>query len=897
MGTVFYPSGSGNVAPTGTYIVTPPRRSSRRGASTHSPDKFLISTSNPGGVVFTGAGGPLANPNWPCIAGPETVPTDSTSLPVDEGTAYLFDFTVPPSGVGGAPQFVVAEFEVDGTHTQQFVAFDLYKRGNEVVQDEVVTVVCPVRQSIGTGTSPPGDVTISVQTAGDNDEAAYIMSAGTSWRVGTFFDVANLVANYSNYRVVRVGLRYIAWRDPTALAAMSEGLELTANDSSGFGDLRLYATHAVTDYETTAKLVTRWFGEANLIDRFKDDRTTPSDNGTTWPGDLHPWTIAYLAHMAFGDETMSFRLYGHPGVDTSQLEIFLDYLDMVVEVVPERRIATSIRLIQSFGFDSPPTIRPDGRALTNELRYALDSSFFAALDPGDYTLVMRGALTATPSDPVNNISGTLEERYGEGEAIGPSVRIKAVTQSRDSLDEEIAMRIAPVSGGVIAAPPVALDDYLLAVTIRDPADKPTGEGNVSPASIVNGNWWSAYTAMAPPTGSQIHVSRNQDQTIQVDGLTTYDRVKLQAYPDPLASASLIVTVYASDLVTVLATSSVAAASVLAVTPVAGSWREFTLTLNTPITPPAGQVVIRLSSATSAVAPWWIAAALRPEPIDAPTPGGVVTDHAVVLECVLPAIAAPTQTVLQQAIPATSDAVCGIAAIDYVAVSWPSDPQYAEYAVDLSVNGGAYDHVAIVANTGGTLTYNHFWAPWNQPLKYRLVGIRASDRLSLTGAAPVSSIGPLAHRGAVIGISTDTVMAIYAPMTDGEVVLSWTDLNTGELIGLHDEDGQRIMFTPEDRGLALAVPVLVQHWASIACTLGIADGTPYTVGQLSLGPEAFDAIRALAQNEVVHVRFPSGMVRHMTLQLGALEVRTQFGLYRTQLAFADAPFDLVLGADL
>lgn len=988
--TLIQASGSAGATPAGVYQIRPqPIRGRRAGARNGwkvSGNGIPVQQVNPGGNTLVGSGGLLGNPNYPCVAGPEIQPLASATVPVDLGTEYLFDFKLPNTALGTYPQTAVAEFAAGAARQQHWVAFDLYSRGNAEPVDTPTTLHLP-----------PDDVTTGPDTVVSNGGLGvtalynpggdHLVMDGTlpDATVGVFFDPEELVDNFGASRIVRIGLRYLAWRSDDAPPGIGEGLNVSYVDLSGSnGGTVLYGSWAVTATRNSAQVETRWLGEVNAAARGKNTKR-----------DKHPFTVLDLQHMESTDQTVGIVLQAVPSWDGSSGLVYLDFLEMVVEVIPERRLAAAIRGVSSldpFYFNESADSRVD-------LMYALNSLAFAfpTTAGGEYTFTVREAIPADPSDryraiplgaivnevqiltvggvglvtfiiqfegqataaiaaaasaatvqaalialsnivtgdvtvtgpnggpwsitfmgqyegvdldPVTTFptggTGTVDVTiaqeggdtflYTEQEAFGPSLQLKAVTQARASLEAEVALRTGTYSNGVMVGTPEAFDSYSLGAFLMDPGYKTVGA------------WWAGYIALAPQ--GQMVADGTEDVRIRVfvDGTTTYDRFKLLAKPDAVTVANLQLTVQSPLGVDITTPILVTPASVRALDPVGEGWREFSVSLAAPITPPSGPVFLVASSPGGApVAPWYIAGAQTlggPNPqsnsnsgpwggYDPTFPGGLYpSDFAFALLCAPPAIAAPTQTAEFLGIPVLANATCGQENISYASLSWPSDPAFSEYAVERDVNGGGYTRIAIVENTGGTLVYNDWAAPWDVALKYRLVGFRPSDRRTVTSAHPVVAIGPLSSDGAVLGISDATDMAVYLPGGEGALELAWTDLTTGDVIQQSGENFNRILHAPEDRGLALSATFKIWQWRS--CQLGIEDGVPYSRGALSLDPTPFDLIRGFSREEFVHVRFPGGMTRTMLLQLGGLSVRTQFGLYRAEIILTDAQVDLDFG---
>lgn len=871
MPTNKYPNNNDDAG--GAVVVAPRRPPGNRGSGRILGTGGSVNNPTPGnpgqtgGNQFTGSGGPLGNPNYPCIAGPEILPLASTTVPVDLGTRYDFKHHLPVGSYGMQRGQATANFEMAAARQQHAVAFDLYRTGNELTNDEVTTVTLHLRRvDLGPTAVVIGGGTAF--TAINNPGGAYVemdASLANSW-VACWFDTSTLTTNYSNARVVRVGIRYLAWKDDSATATPGEGFSIlqwdTVMSASGFE----YGNWLTNDYQRNAQYQTRWLGETNFLTR---------GQAVTTEHNREPWTVVDLAHQAALDETMFFEILGQQGYDSSQSTVYLDYIEMIVEVVPERRVAVGTRIVSNLIDDATHDYGYEAYLFV-EWRYAFDTSLLVQLTSSDYTLTVREAIPADSSDRYRAAPiGAFLWAYPE--ALGPSLQLLGITQTRPTQYPQLETLIGTISDGVLVGQPQPFDDYNLSVSHYD-----------SLTLSVSGAFWASYVSLGSLTILMVSDAGADIMPILVDGLTTYTRVKILAQPDELTPSNLDITV--SQFGVSLATATVTPAAVRALPDVGGGWREFELILSSPVTPASGLVLVTASSTTPSIAPWLVSAAL--------STGyqlGVVgimfsyfydataVDVAMVLVC--EPVVPPAPTAVETISEVVAGAACGIDNIRYYRLTWATEPGATRYEVQRRLTGSTdWTTAAVVDNTYPTgATYFDLATPWDVGVDYRIGSYRESDQVIVYG--PITSAAALPSQGATYGLSdTDNNVMIYVPTTDaGSLSTGWTDLNKTELVQLLGEDFNRALQAPEDRGLSFSTQVLIADL--FVCTGSTVN--PLTVGQRSLSPAPYDLIRAFSRRPYVNVRFPGGMVRQMVLQLGGLTVRNQFGVYLTDIVLTDA----------
>jgi hypothetical protein len=824
---------------------------------------------NVGGNQFSATGGPNGNPNYPCFAGAEILPIASVTVPVDLGTRYDFHHYLNPASLGTSRGTATAAF--DDTHTARqlhTVAFELYARGNGLTNDTITTHHLPLRRV---------DAGADAVVVGGGTALDALLSPGGSYvemdgldaapSVRLWFDPATLVANNAGSRVVRVGLRWLAWKDDSATETPGEGFSVQYRDlGSPIVSHAEYGNWLVQDKRVKSQFVTRWLGETNR---------RPRGYGAFAGYRRSPFTIVDLYHMSVvGGEQASWLIVGQEGYDSSQTTTYLDYVEMVVETVPERRTGTAYRLVSNMD----PTIDSSDYTWTaiTEWRYSLDAAFLVQLTGSEYTMTVREAIPADGSDRYRAApDGAF--LYTSSEAIGPSLQMKGITQPRNTLYPQIDLDIATISNGVLVGVPQDFDEYNLAAAHFDAADF----GNTS-------SFWATYEELGSPYSLAISLGFSDIIDILVDGSTTFTRIRLFAYPDELTNADLIINVHQFGVL--LATASVSPATIAALEPNGGEWREFELILSAPITPSSGQVQVTVASNAPSLAPWYVSAARvlgGQELFGYPDDGTAAVDYAVVLVCEPTEPPAPTLT----PIPSDpGDAACGIDNFFSYLTSWLSDDTIVRYSVQRSLDGTTWEDIAIVDNpmqitadepSWPTLGYFDYGTPWDVTVYYRLGAFRVADQTITYG--PSTAGTPLASQGAVIGFSNGQQRMVYVPTTEsGSLTTTWTDMTPSELVQLHGESYSRALQAPEDRGLSFTQNLLIARL--FVCADGEVESL--TVGQRSLSPDPYTLLLAFAKLLYVDVRFPGGDTRRMKLQLGGMQVRNQFGVFMAEVSLTD-----------
>lgn len=809
------------------------------------------------------------NPNYSCIAGFEGLPTASTTVPVDTGTEYFFEHVLFPQSVGTQEYRANAAFVDPGTRQMKTVAYDLFLTGNEDVVDEITTLVLPIRRAdLFNGASTSSGTALAALSA---QGGAYVIqdgSGGSPDYTQVWFDPTALLSDYSRSRVVRVGIRFKAWKDDSSPAIPGEGIRVHWFDTS-FGTGVIHGSWLVYEYQRNAQIMTRWLGETNVVPR--------GGNFTSDASWRAPFTVTDLGHMGAADQSVSLLIEARPGYDLLQTTTYLDFIEMVVELVPERRVGVVNRLVTNTGAFVAPYVN------TNSLRmfYAFDTSQQVILTSTNYTLGVREALPPSPSDQYHvDPSGSIT--IADAESIGPSLQMMGVTTPRATLEPIPTLSRGVLSGGVLAQPAEDFDQYILSAAGLD-------------ANLVGlyGSFWTSYDQLTREVLLQMYSGFILDQEVKVDGTKTYDRIKMVVKPDPLTTDPLTITIRQPVGVTI-ATATITVADALAGEAIGEGWYEVSVPLSVSVTPTAGSVYIWATSATASTRPWrWAGArALNNNYLFGYYTGGVTSssrpnDYAGVLECTL---AVPSLSLGSSSVNLLRPA-CTLATLELPVLTISNGALYDRLVIERTINGGlTWDVVGI--ELGGVTSFTDYAPPWDMPsVSYRVTGYRDSDRRAVTSSTIAWGGAPASSPGAAFGlVDLETgLIAAYAPVSDSSLEVTWSPLDPISTIALHGVDYQVAMRAPEYRGLSITVPVLVDHFA--VCETG---NTPFSVygeyiepGGAAFTPTPFTyLLLALERSERLVLQLPGGHTRFVSLGLGGLTIRTQHGTYIAELTLTD-----------
>lgn len=826
------------------------------------------------------------NPNYACIAGAEVLPLDYDNLPIDTGTQYLQTHQVFPNSYGTQRYQAgsLALFDPSGSgasYAHHTVIHEVYLSGSETVGDPVFTQdMAVVAAGVGAGAS------VSSGTAADalvSVGGAYIILPNTGY-VDVLFNPAVLTTLFFNYRVVRWGVQYLAWKDDSAAPGPGEGVitewrDATANN--GAGAAATISAWLVQNYKREAQFETRWIGETNPIIRGKGEILAQNSPYNA------AFTVNDLSHMAAVDQTTRIRIYGAQGQDASQTTVYLDYIKAVVELVPERRLAHGTRLISnaptfasSAYYNATIGTTPTWSPLNTNNHWQVPAA------ANTYVLGTREAMPASPADYFANqastASGTIGRLVGYNEAIGPSWLMRTVLQPRATLVNptetgQPKLSRAVINGGVIAAPPEENDQFIISIA---PSDQMR--------FAVDGAFFPAYDfGGVAGDASEVYTASDVTTRVLVDGATTFDRVKVLIYPDELTTANLTITVEKPAL-TVLGTAVLTPAQVLAFPDVGNGWREVSVALNVSVTPTAGQATIRLSSTTAATAPWRIALANPMGSIDGYgyNAGQNDTDTAAVLQCVL---AAPDVDLATTSVTLTRpDGRCLDQDIDIPQITVNNSSIYDWVSIERLASGPAQP-VILVEDPSSSLAVNDAAVPWDLPsgsIFYQVTGYRNADHLSTTVVVG-PWLGTATAPGAAFGLATDSgTLFAYVPVDESSLQVQWNPLNPVTIVPLLGVDYQIPLRAPEERGLSTSFLVLVDQLLGSCGTDEAPWAEMLAPGAASMSPTPFDELRELAQVERFTLNLPGGYSQFVTLTLGTLSIRTSAGLYLAEVTLTD-----------
>jgi hypothetical protein len=856
----------------------------------------VTSVSNPvpdsdlGGIVNTGSGTPLGNPNFPCAAGPEILPSESAFVPLDTGTAYIFQHRLNASGMGNSFCRATAEFAPFTDMQQHFVAFDLYTNQQAIQSiDTPTTVVLPLRTAtgtnMGTGTILTAAATVleALQNPGDNKFVSLDPTV-----VGTYlqlaFDPTELATNWQYGRVVSIGLRYVAWKDDDSAPTPSECFNLYVKDTVILSEKGI-GTYLVQDYRHDSTFATKYLGETNPIPPSK----------AAWPShDLHPFTVEDLLNM--GAAFNEFFIKIEPAyIDLAQTTTNFDYFELVVEVIPEYRRNCAIRYVSNIWGDAN-----NNGSYQNDVvwRYPFSSSFTNPLptDDGDLFLVVREAEPASESDAYRaRTEGQLA--VAGMEAYGPSLQIKAVLQTR-SADEIYDLLVLNPNevGQIMTYKSAVTDQQVVPSTLEVFNEYRLSVAHYSPTVVTAGAFWASYRGMAGLEFQRVYDTAPRIQRVWLKAGVTYGWVRALVQPTSQALGSVQWTVYNNAVVVVASTPTYSVATIEAIEEQGNGWRELLLQLDTPVIPAVSDwYYIVVSSDTSSTQPWLIAAAeptgLQPYFSYDVVPTGLgsgtarIIDYAMILTCTPPAIPAPT---VDLQVVQLSNSSCGLTQLTYPSITWTPDGSYDQYVVvaRTAAIDSAYKIKSLALTSGPAGVPQVFYDPspaWDTPTEYAVIGHRGFDQYEAISAYAAGIVIP--SQGAVLGLATITespnLIGVYAPTSSsGSVEISWENLSPTEIVPLHNRDFQRSIHSIEDRGLSFSVTVLVDHFA--LCTGG--EPSDLTVGQRSLDREVWDSLLFFANSGRVWVQFPGGRVESYIMTIGSMRALTEHGVFSAELNF-------------
>lgn len=858
------------------------------------------------------------NPNYPCVAGPEYLPVRDANRMVDTGTGYNVVFPFPPSSIGQTLFAGGAAFVNPNARSQHIVSLEFTDepRFTASLSDDITTVVLPLRESwvrnpisgLDTTATDTADVSLDPDTypGGSAAANAYILAAlstpggnyvkfdGSTARpyIGLYFDTT-ILGNYVGHRVLRVGLRYLAWKDDGSPNILGEGFGVSIGDTQSVrapntvGTEALYGSWLVPDYERNAQYQTRWLGETNIISRNAFDpnyQNYPSFEG-------HPFTLVDLNRMANGVEQFYIQFTGQSGYDLLQTDTFLDYVEMVVELAPERRLLVGSRTVSNLTTAAIGTYDFDASNFMI-MRYSLNPESvqalnFTANDPMVYTV--RQAFPATPSDRYRvDPDGVFA--FTMAEAMGPTLEMFGVEQIR------------PLSNG-------QLPQFLESVLVNGLPDY----GSLHTTNFVYSafffdmaSWkiygpsWVDAQLFSYPTYQWVGVpgaTYTITQAIYIDGATDFDQVRVLTRPGAqnlFIGAVMNVSVQ-QPLATPLATATITVADWEA----AGAdfqlgsivdFREVIVDLSASINPALGPVYVVLSSA--AADPWEVAGIRSVdgsfsyewfEGVDSEA-----DDAAIVLLCEMED---PDLTLTDvEVFTEDNYAPCITSPIAAPQIVVNNADEFDYIVILRSIDGSSTLTPLQIIPVDGALTIEwvDYGVPWDiEDIQYWVYGYRNSDR-RLTVDVVVWA-GPATAPGAAFGLTDyETGESYwYTPVAEGELDVSWSPLNPISTVQLHGVDYQIALRAPEERGLSVSTVIAIRNFNQCTSTHETWEGgETAAAGQRAFNPRPFDTVRYLENKCRLQLTLPGGHTRWVSLDLGTLNVRTSNGVYLAEITLTD-----------
>lgn len=861
---------------------------------------------------------PAGNPNYPCVAGYEGLPTKNITVPLDTGTGYDFtidDTYIYPNAVGTDSMIAFASLESprDGL-SQHTIAWDIgFPENMHVTDDQVTTVTVPLSGATTNGSARISGVNIPAPTPAETLTA--ISSVGVGYirlddteSVQFIVDGPSLLARYPGMRIARMGIRYIAWKDDTDLPNPGVGMRVQwadgRNTAVGRATSYDYAYWLVNNYRSTSTYEYRSMGEINYIPPAPPGVFSDSDARSFMMGDLNAQTLA-------GNGTL-FSITCTQGTDITQNAIFFDYIEVVLDLVPERRRGSAATLVTNIPYvlDSLVTLLGQSAPFNNPSGAFFEASGLSGSSPlvffansSGWTLRAREALTAdgsdffralkvNPIDPLNT-----EAKYTGAEAVGVPLRLQALTQVRDTQDPAPVMELETI----VSTLPVAfedLDEYIPAVSM-------------APLALIasDGYIWPQFQTTGIPSELRVINGTTQTQYVIVNGATQFSYITVLVKDDPTQNTSetLLFSVQ-QPLATPIATASITVAQIRAAVDLGEGWKEVRATLSVPVTPTAGQVIIVMSTASNIA---FTVQGSYPKTTNSGYNNSAAndntrpTDSSVVLIGTYPT---PTISLGTTAVTWTNPdnyvgnnyGVCRTLTYNVPSITWGRTGGcrgFDRYVIERSIDAGVSWQVVFVRSGTGTVADN--FAPWDisptvRQLIYRVTGYMDTAPQSSATAVTANWGGVCAAPGPVIGLSSNDIELWFTPVAEGSMDLEWTPLSPVNLIQLHGQDYNYPLRAPEDRGLSLSVPVLINQ--TFLCSpltapnlaLSQAAGEILDNGVYAMSPLTFEnlIVPIMRSSDAFVMKLPGGHTRWVTVEIGGMTVTTQNGMYIAELIITD-----------
>lgn len=569
-------------------------------------------------VTWPGAVARMANPGFPCPTGPEILPVSAGIVPIDTGTGYINEVDLPYLSAGSES---IAWFsnlqlptETRGSDSQHHLVCEVYPRGQELIRDESFSISLGTPWQVTTGasttvvdaTGTPSGGSAANALASVGGDAVLMEAPHSTGSVELRWDPTSLAQFVGSHRVLDMQLRYIAWKDDSAISEAGEGISVRWRDTRATGDTSfsgittMYGAYLVNDYQVGSHWVSRNMGEVNGGPRLG------VFNGFQWRAASACFTIDDLLRMANGVEETSWVLQVLPGSDASQDGVFLDTIELIVTLAPERRVAHAARRVAS-GYGFPDVDEVGTGPMFLNMYDAYDTSQFwapSAATP-ELSVVLREGLPCSPSDwfaaqtdPTNVITVLGSPyRYASQERVGPSFGVPAILQPRDTMSPQSTLKRAEWVDGRIGGEPESFGNHILRWSLVDMNSR---QGFSASYDINN-------VLQEGPD-----ISNNIEQSFENSGDATFDAIKVFVRP-PLVDGSPDLTITIErPLNTVLATATLTQADALAAPDVGGGYREIILPLDTPVSPIASSLSYMVASSPTTAPNNWIIGAAKDE---------------------------------------------------------------------------------------------------------------------------------------------------------------------------------------------------------------------------------------------------------------------------------------------
>lgn len=928
------------------------------GDNTWAQMALVLDPSTPGGTgSLTQQFPPQDNPNYACPdSGFEPLPNGNAKLPIDTGTAYQIRHTLPTYSAGTHAYSVIAQY--DGTEPamqQHHVAYDLYQAGSEVPQDAITTLTFPVGSVTIAGFSGTAGVkvlaydntTVLASSTGTETLSApalaALQTAGNSMIqmnsqipgsfVGVRFDLVNgqyNISNYPNVRILRMGIRYVAWKDNSSTVAIpsGEGLGVTYRPTMGSGTYEVEMGAWLTpDYRRSAGEQIRWLGETNPMPTIPNANSIYGPSTGAWfrtPPDVGAsWTIADLVNLSTTNPNF-IRVYPYPGADATQTAVFLDYLELVVEIVPERRLGNAVQNVSTtsvYGTGPLPASNYDpNRAAVFQLRSVRDTSVPLTVSgsPNDYQIVAREALPASTSDYYPTLASAPSAPYVAGvipttfagiflacpmEAIGPSLDFLGYTRARPMSPDQRPLTERTVVDGVFGGSATSLNQYQLSFGAVDTANW-----------LTVGTMFPVFQGFAPLYWQTIYLSSGANQKFYTDAAATYDRVQMVCQPDPLTTLPLTVT----DL-TNSRTATITVAQALAGEALGNGWFRVVGTWSATW---AGSGIhqFQVSSNTPPTAPWRVATlnsvGTGPNPglgspltTFEPIAGNGGITYAISVQCTMTAISAVLGTQSVSFTPPSRNSCLTATTASIPSITLTNGGSYNWMIIERSLGtAGPWTIVKKIANPTNGQVVLDYEVPWDAPqlnaalaVNYRLTAYRNSDRRSVT--TTLAWAGTSVNPGAAFALASNELnaMVLYVPTDSSDLQIKWNALNPVSYIPQHMRDYQYALRIPENRGMSVDMDVEVNQFTP--CLLPTSSGyasyvtemlTYYSeqlgAGRYAMSPRPFEVslLPIFNSTAVWTLKLPGGHTRKVSLVIGDMTITTFNGMYMASLSLTDIP---------